>query len=311
MIKAINNFADTFSKLFIKYEKHGVHRLTGLAYLIMYFASVYLIMYDWDLYKRSQLCWIMPLTGWCQALIAAGSFKTLPLGNTAQGYYSDKRTITKAFMLENIYFSGILLFQCVYAFTNFFNNIPFVLELVMVFLPYTLIRRWFPKTSLGSSRDIDSQYSGKNKNFLKFIALLSKVFYVWAKHYNGYYLNYLMFLGILNPLDGSPQSEKYLWMMHALLVADGWATTPAMFLHTLKFKKYIGPKTALSLYAGTFPIIVATLSMIQYQMGMAHAWVSLIVLLGVPINFLPPKYQAQHIYQFCVMGYMLHLKGYF
>ncbi len=301
----------TFVELFFHLERFAIHRVTGLLYLVQFFTALYLMTFDYETFQKTPLAWSLPLTGWLQAIIASRTFTFLPKGNDAQGYYSDKRTITYSFLLENIYFSGLLLFQSLYCFTDFFQNVPLPhekvrtgLELILVFLPYTLIRTWFPKTSLGDSREDDGQYTDKNKRFLKAISLTSKVFYVWAKHFNGYYLNYMVFLGMVK------DSPTAIYRTNWLLLAGGWATTVAMFLNTLKFKKIIGPKLALSLYAGTFPVIVTVLTLLQYQYR-SQLWVAYIVMLGVPVNFLPRNWYAQHIYQFIVMAYMYKFKNKF
>lgn len=294
-------FWSAFYELFLSSTRYFTHRVVGFGYLAQYFASLYLMSTNYDLYVRTPLAWSLPLTGWLQAIIASFTFTFLPRGNDAQGYYSDKRTITYSFLLENIYFSGLLLFQCLYVFTDVFDHVPRGVEAILVFLPYTCIRVWFPKTSLGESRNMDNQYSDKNRTFLKVISLTSKIFYVWAKHFNGYYLNYMTFLGMVK------NNPTAMYRSHWLLLAGGWATTPAMFLNTLKYKKMIGPKTALSLYAGTFPIIVATLTLLQYQYR-EQLWVAYIVMLGVPVNFLPRNWYAQHVYQFIVLAYLYQFK---
>lgn len=178
-------FWSAFVELFLTTTRFGVHRAMGMIYLVQFFASLYLMTFDYNTYLRTPLGWTLPLTGWFQAIIASLTFTFLPKGIDAQGYYSDKRTITYSFMLENIYFSGLLLFQALYCFSPLINKLPLVAQAVLVFLPYTCIRVWFPKTSLGESRNQDNQYSDSNRSFLKFISLLSKVFYVIAKHMNG------------------------------------------------------------------------------------------------------------------------------
>lgn len=102
-------------------------------------------------------------------------------------------------------------------------------------------------------------------------------------------------------------SPKAVYKVHWLLLAAGWATTVAMFLNTLKFKKMIGPRTALAAYAGTFPIIVSFLTLLQVQYN-RYAWVSFLVLMGVPINFLPRHWHAKHVYQVLVLALFWKLR---
>lgn len=281
--------------------KFALHRINGILYLMQYVASFLLMVFNYDAYTRTPLPWTLPLCGWIQAVIASFTFTFLPKGNDAQGYYSDKRTITYSFMVENVYFSGLLLFQALYGFTPFIKSLPFWVEHIGVFLPYVIFRPLFPKTSLGDSRHTENQYSSKNMRFLKAMALISKIFYVWAKHFVGYYMNYMIYLGLVQ--------EKNMYHFHWLLLVSGWATTIAVFLHTLKFKGYIGPRFALLAYTGTFPAIVSLLATLQIQFGWQYFWVSLVVLLGVPINFIrPTKYwNPQYIYQFVAMAYLANM----
>ena len=199
-------------------------------------------------------------------------------------------------MIENVYFSFLLLFQASVTFTGFWERLPLPFTVLFTFLPYTLIRPLFPRTSLGDSRHDDKQYTNANRFFLKTVSLLSKIFYVWAKHLNGYYLNYLVWVGL-----GKGEDVMYRW--HWLLIAGGWGTTIAMFLNTLKYKKYIGAKTALGAYALTFPVMMSILTSLQWHYR-EHSWLSWIVMIGVPVNFLPREWKAQHIYQFLVLGYL-------
>ena len=228
-------FWGAFKELFLTSSKFLTHRFFGFFYLVQYFATVYLLIYDYDLFRKTPLAWSLPFTGWIQAIIALFTFKFLPTGkDNAQGYYSDKRTINFRFLAENTFFSGLLLFQCSYVFTNFFEEyVPWPITLLLVFLPYVVIRPFFPKTSLGNSRNTESQYSAGNRNFLWTISLLSKIFYVWAKHFNGYFLNYLVFLGMVK------SNPAALYTCQWLLVFGGWATTVAMFLNTLFRKRLL------------------------------------------------------------------------
>ena len=298
------DFFTAFKELFLVSHKYGVHRISGFLYLTQFAASVYLMIFDYDHYLKTPLAWTLPLNGWIQAIIALFTFRFLPTGVDAQGYYSDKRTITYPFLAENTYFSGILLFQCSYAFTGFFDRVPLPFLCLLVFFPYAIVRQFFPQTSLGASRNQENQYSDDNRIFLKAVSLLSKIFYVWAKHFNGYFLNYMLWIGLVR------KNESAMYRAHWLLLAGGWATTVAMFLNTLKYKRMIGPKFALGAYAITFPIIVSILMSIcfeYYKVG--FSWVAWIVMIGVIVNFLPREWKAQHVYQVLVFAYLFNLKG--
>lgn len=53
-------------------------------------------------------------------------------------------------------------------------------------------------------------------------------------------MNYLRFFDEL--------SNEEIYNLYFLLISSGFATTISMFLHTLKFKNYIGPKLSFTLY---------------------------------------------------------------
>lgn len=57
---------------------------------------------------------------------------------------------------------------------------------------------------------------------------------MWAKHYIGFFLNYLRFLDL--------QTENDKYAVYLILLSACFATTFAMFLHTLRFKGYLHPK---------------------------------------------------------------------
>ena len=98
------------------------------------------------------------------------------------------------------------------------NWIFLPLELVAVFFPYYTVRGYFPKSSFRHSTKTGNRY-----------AMVVKVFYCIAKHFSGYYINYLCFLGHFGP---NPIMAHGL--LRKLLLLGGWGTTIAMFLQTLK-----------------------------------------------------------------------------
>src|SRR5579883_417372 len=91
-------------------RKFRLHRLWGLFYLIQ-FASLCVCVAASA--RPTRLIWTLPLTGFIQAIIASQTFTSLPRRQT-QGYFSDRGVISYEFLLENIYFSGLLLFQALY-----------------------------------------------------------------------------------------------------------------------------------------------------------------------------------------------------
>lgn len=96
--------------------------------------------------------------------------------------------------MENVYFAGLLTFQWLYmhdTYRGYIQNIlPVALESSVVFLPYFLYRPLFPKTSFRDSLEKDRNKTDKNRTFFIIVTWVTKIFYVWAKHFIGFFLNY-------------------------------------------------------------------------------------------------------------------------
>jgi hypothetical protein len=270
---ATTGFTATAFQMFVR-PKFRPHRLTGLLYLIQFLTLCILEVLS---VHPSHLIWTLPLTGFIQAIIASLTFTSLPRRQT-QGYFSDRGVISYEFVLENIYFSGLLLFQALYFAFRPWPRVLLPLEIVMVFFPYYVIRPFFPKTSFRKSYGNEREQTQKNTYFLSLLAKITKTFYVTAKHFNGYFINYLIFLGLLS----SAQDR----LMHFLFLLGGWGTTVAMFLQTLKIRKYISPKTSLLAYMAVFPFACVCYAMLV-AVTLRHAWISALVLVGVAANFGP------------------------
>merc|ERR1719433_2411757 len=180
------------------------------------------------------------------------------------------------FVCENIYFSGLLLFQSWYLVRPDLFRVLLPIELVLVFLPYHTIRPFFPKSSFRHSTKEGNKY-----------AQVVKVFYVTAKHFSGYYVNYLIFLG---KMGDDPMSGEHATLARQLMLLGGWGTTIAMFLQTLKFKHYIGYITAMLLYTGSFPLFWSCY-MALFFVARDYTWVTTIAGIGLAVNFQSRKSQ--------------------
>jgi hypothetical protein len=120
--------------------------------------------------------------------------------------------------------------------------------------------------------------------------MVTKVFYVWAKHYIGYFLNYVRFFDRAN--------EEQISYIYLLLIFSAFATTISVFLHTLKFKGYIGPRTSYIIYMISY--LSTFYSFIQIrEIFFIHYDLALFVLIGVIINFRSLYYQ--HAYQIFIL----------
>jgi len=162
--------------------------------------------------------------------------------------------------------------------------------LLGTFFPYHTIRGYFPKSSFR-----DSTKDGNNR-----FASVTKVFYVTAKHFSGFYVNYMCFLGILgdDPINDWSMTRR-------LMILGGWGTTIAMFLQTLKFKGHISPRTAMLLYTGSFPLFWS-IYVGLLATCMDHLWLAALTLIGVAVNFGP--WRAQVVYQTFVCAVCLSVR---
>jgi len=195
------------------------------------------------------------------------------------------------FIVENSFFALILLFQWVY-YNDFLFGImrsTIVIENIFVFLPY-VVRYLWPKTSIRDSLDNRKNKSEKNYSFFIIVTWITKLFYVWAKHYIGYFLNYVRFM------DRITDDEKY--HIYLLLIFSAFATTISVFLHTLKFKHYMDPKLSFLVYQASY---FATFYAFYNIFGIFFRnWdLTLLTLGGLLINFRDLKYQ--HAYQIFVL----------
>jgi len=272
-----------FSRQFI------VHRVAGLLYLVQWVAALYLYFADYEYFYNSILVWSLPLNGFVQSVIATMTFTFLPKKQQDPGYYGDKSTLSYNFVMENIFFSGLLLFQCLYMhdiYRGYIQNlIPVAIETSFVFLPYFVFRPFFPKTSFRDSLGKERNKTDKNRAFFIIVTWVTKIFYVWAKHYIGFFLNYARFMDRI-----TPSQVRHIYLM---LIFSCAATTISMFLHTLKFKKYIGPKTSYLWYMASY--MATFYSWVRIADVFVISWdLALLTLIGVALNFGPQAPQFFH-----------------
>jgi len=275
--------------------KFSVHRLVGLAYILLWIAAYYYYLTDYDyLLKKSWLLILLPLSGVTQSFSARYYFTFLPKNKKDPGYYGDKGAMSYPFVKENGYYALLCLFQFLYYLpylTPWFKKF-YVIEAVWVFLPYFVIRPLFPKTSF---RDGLNNDKGKTSElmitFYFFATWMTKIFYVWAKHFIGLYINYLMFMGVV---------DDYLRMyVYGNLIWGSFATTFAMFLHTLKFKGYLPGWLSFTLYIISYLQTFYTYGMISYVF-FEHRMLSLITLVGVFVNVY--NFRLHDLYQVVLCG---------
>ncbi|CAF0790806.1 unnamed protein product [Adineta steineri] len=291
IIQRIDRLITFLFHLFFQ-KKFLVHRLVGLLYLIQYALCFYWYCKNYETFKESFLIWSLPLTGLIQSIIATLTFTFLSRTKIDPGYYSDRGTLSYAFIVENTFFAGLLLFQWLYYsdFFYYYINNSIIIDNLIVFLPYILRQLW-PKTHFRDSlKNSDKNKTTPNRKFYIIVTIITKVFYVWAKHYIGYFLNYIRFFDLANS-----QQISYIYL---LLIFSAFATTISVFLHTLKFKGYIGPRTSYIIYMASY--LATFYSFIQIRdIFFIHYDLAIYVLIGVVINFQSLYYQ--HIYQIILL----------
>ncbi|KAJ3105341.1 hypothetical protein HDU97_008238 [Phlyctochytrium planicorne] len=263
-------------KLFFS-RQFFVHRIAGLIFLIEYALSFYLYFFDYPAFKSSFLIWALPATGVFQSINAIYTFTFLPKSKKDGGYFGDKSILSYPFIIENSFYAMILFYQWVYydnVFLKFISG-SIIIEQVYVFFPY-VIRQWWPKTSFRDSVDNAKNRTDKNYFFFTVATYVTKTFYIWAKHYIGFFLNYARFMHRVD------EEEKYY--IHHILVFSSFATTIAVFLQTLKFKRYMGPRTSFIIYfasyMGTFYGFINI-----YHIFLANPDLTLLTLGGLILNF--------------------------
>jgi len=283
------------------HEKFMWHRFGGLLFILQYITSWYIYIKNYESYKDSPLVWSLPLTGVLQSLSATYYFQRhLPKQNDP-GYYSDSSALSYNFVAENIFFSSILLWQFLYysphLYPWFVSTIPGnIIEAFFVFLPYTA-RGLFPKTSFRDSINNDKNKSVTNYTFFYYGTWITKIFYVWAKFFIGFFLNYVRFIDYITT---SHQQEMY-----RLLLFSSFATTISMFLHTLKFKGYIGPKTAFSIYVISY--MATFYSIIQISDVFFTSWkLVIITTIAMVLNF-GPRWIG-FLWQFITLGLLYSVR---
>jgi len=286
----LGEFVSTFIHLFFQ-RKFALHRITGLLFLIQYVVVLFLYFYDYQMFLRSPLIITLPLTGVCQTTIAIFTFSFLPKNPIDPGYFGDKGTISHAFVKENLFFVLLLAFQWLYYNDKIFPFIKeyYVIEYLFVFLPY-VFRFLSSKTRMRDSLSNTKNKTEKNRFFLFYLTWTTKIFYIWAKHYIGFFLNYLRFLDRATAYD-----QKAIFL---LLIAASFATTISLFLHTLKFRGYISARTSLGTYVASYTLTFVGYGMVFYVF-FQHSTLFFITLAGLIINLL--DLNAFNAYQIAVM----------
>jgi len=182
--------------------------------------------------------------GVIQGYSAFFSFKVLPELDDP-GYYSDKAVASRNFVHENIFFSMMAVFGSIYYNEEFRQGLKShwageVVETMFVFFPYIVIRTWFPTTRFSNAGKGRMGRTKKNELFYEIGTKMVKFFYLWAKYFLGFFVNFLVFLEA-----PTPSQWKFL---HGMYLLNLGTISIAIFLHTLRFKKVLPAKLTFSIY---------------------------------------------------------------
>jgi hypothetical protein len=196
------------------------------------------------------------------------------------GYYSDRAVLSRTFIHENIFFTVMTVFGSVYynetARANLRSNLPGrIIELTYVFWPYIVIRPWYPLTSFANAGSTYKGRSEQNQRFYEFATSMVKFFYLWAKYFLCFFMNFMIFLDLID--------DRHWHFMHAMLLLNTGTVSLSVFLHTLRFKKVLPAKFTMSLYLGQIYLSFTAVP-IALEMFMTHPKLCGLCLVGLLLN---------------------------
>ena len=280
----------------------------GIAYLVHWLDVLRLLLRRpdayWDAPLGSLRLVALPCHGLLQTVIAARSFSFLGRDGK-QNYFSDRGTVSRDFVVENAFFVLLSIYAAVQASPAGQTHTPLVVQLIGSVFPYALIRPLFPKTSFLRYRARDQmkhrsdRTSAENDRFMQRAALATKVGYIIGKHYVGYMVNYIAFL---RPLD--TQQRAY---MRWILLGGSYNLTIGVFVHTLKFKRIIGPRQAVAAYVPLFALWAAPSALLTRTVLLTHPMAAAMATVGMMLNFREPRWQ--HAWQVVVAIWILSVRS--
>ncbi|KAJ3337721.1 hypothetical protein HDU93_000669 [Gonapodya sp. JEL0774] len=194
-------------------------------------------------------------------------------------------------------------------------------EYAFVFLPY-FWRAAFPQTRLRDTVP-NLRKNRSTYNFYMTMMQVTRGAMLFGKHIIGLHLNYLRYLGsvvcrcqwivahnnlhfivwrftnALNPTD-----IRFIYMT---LISGSFATTIAIFLHTLRFKGYLPGWVAYSMYVASF--VPGGLAFVLHggKVFTEHPYIAMISIGGLLANRIPTTNRIFDAYQLGVLT-MFHWK---
>lgn len=295
-------FPGAIVKLFNQ-PKFRTHRIFGLAFLVQYAIAVPMYLFNYSRYLNSPLVWSVPLNGVLQSLNAAVTFTFLPKTDVP-GFaaVADKSVLSYYTVVENSFYAMQLLFVSCYL----RDDLRSIIRSLMIVEPYYVFLVFFLRDVLWHSSRISSALKNtdktttvQNRRIMVASAYAIKCFYLFAKHFVGFLPNYMIFLGRVNSDDQH--------LLYGVEVLSSYAATISIFIHTLKFKGYIGPITALVAY----DIIIPGFLFLYWNMAsvILQNWdLAILCSVGLFLNLVPkwcgnrsPWKYSWHAYQLGMM----------
>jgi len=260
--------------------RHVLHRYMGLLFIIQYSYAWFEFIYNYeDFAQYSYLPVTIALNGITQSASAYFSFKVLPDLDDA-GYYSDKAVLSRNFVFENSFYQLLSVFGSV-----FYNDrlraqmmscyLGRCTVILFCFFPYVFVRTWFPITRFKDAGTSMAGRSRVNERFYQIGTAMVKFFYLWAKYFLGFFINWYVYLEKVTPTD--------MKLIRGLFLLNVGTVSISIFLHTLRFKKILPAKITFSIYLAQ---IYATFSAIPsaYIMFSAHPRLGALTFAGLVSN---------------------------
>lgn len=188
--------------------------------------------------------------------------------------------MSRSFVHENIYFALFCIFGSVFYHPNHRHKlrehpVGHIVELIYVFWPYILVRPWFPVTRFSNAGKGRSGRTQANERWYQIGTYMVKIFYLWAKYFLGFYINFLVFMDKV--------TDKQWRLIHGMFLLNVGTVSLAIFLHTLRFKKILPPKFTFSLYLIQIYLTFSAIPL-AFDMFATHGKLCLLALSGVLAN---------------------------
>jgi len=125
-----------------------------------------------------------------------------------------------------------------------------------------LLRTWFPITRFKDAGKTRKGRTDANQAWYENATVLVKIFFLWAKYFLGFYMNFLVYLNQVT-------TERNWKFLHGMYLLNAGTVSLAMFLHTMRFKKVLPPRFAFSVYLVQIYLTFTAIPL-AYEMFASH-----------------------------------------